>query len=147
MKLRTIVSNISFNVWDEYRVRKCIAKTKFFVEGFDNSYNICEKYSTQLAYKSKELDTPRLFWEDSTSQIIELGEFGGMPISFEIIWKIIGGTYVAFWEPTSQVVHYPMIEDKLKELFPTAKKSDYVNFGNVILEIIEMNKQIGKEIA
>ena len=75
-----------------------------------------------------------------------IGMFARCPVVLSFTWSSIGGQLVVFWEPTSQVVDYRMIDLWLAKYCPTLQKNgsantrcDAENFGSCIRAIHAAN--------
>jgi hypothetical protein len=68
----------------------------------------------------------------------KVGELAGKLVHVNLQWDYIDGALVCFWEPTSRVVDYDMIEAWLKKKFPNAAFwTNALNFYNVVIDIKE----------
>jgi hypothetical protein len=68
----------------------------------------------------------------------QVGELAGRRVFVGLQWDYLDGQLVCFWEATSSVVDYDMIEAWLKEKFPNASFwANAQNFYNVVNDIRE----------
>lgn len=59
--------------------------------------------------------------------VINLGKFHDMPVVFGIFWLKIQGKLIGFWDATSQVVDYRMIEEWFDTNMKGVEKTDSSN--------------------
>ncbi|MDD5151759.1 MAG: hypothetical protein PHC28_14990 [Flavobacterium sp.] len=82
-------------------------------------------------------------WEESREgKLLTLGEINSRPICVSISIDIIDGLPVIFFEPTSELVDYKLIDD----FFNREKyryKTDAMNFHNILHTIYDIKKEIG----
>jgi hypothetical protein len=83
---------------------------KYIVEATDNEWHMLwEKYHYQ---PRSGLPIP---WEEiSMGKIVTIGEVAKRPIAIQISWAIINGHKVMFYEGSSQLVDYKMMEKWLE---------------------------------
>ena len=78
----------------------------------------------------------RVTWEHvSMGYMHQVGTCAGMPVTVSIMFAILDGVLVAFYDATSMVVDHSMVEAWLKEesvAFARGNKCDGVNFHNCI---------------
>lgn len=80
--------------------------TDYFFEG--DSFYHWEKYSTQSINKTGlNIFT---FESDPCGTAPIIGNFGGHPICVSFFWYLVNGHYVCFYNPTSNVVNWKMVE-------------------------------------
>lgn len=78
------------------------ADTVFVIEATS-----CEQ---QMLWEAND-KTKRLKWEPDSGGLFEtIGEVAGRPICIFVFWAKLNGHRVAFWDATSQLVDYVMIE-------------------------------------
>jgi hypothetical protein len=78
----------------------------------------------------------RLEWEqDNPGKIIHVGDCDDRPVHISCFWNILDGKYVCFWEATSQVVDYKLIEEWFALYCPKARQTNAMNFHNCHLDI------------
>ena len=108
-----------------------IEKAQFAVEA--NSY---EKINLWLEYKDK------LDWKQITEgKLITLGKVDDLPICMSIFVDILNGVPVMFYEMTSLMVDYRLVDDYLENKFGEFHSRDYctnsMNFGRIVNEIVK----------
>lgn len=83
-----------------------------------------------------------LDWQEVSrgGPMFNLGELSGRPIVVCVNIFSIHGRNVLFYNPTSQVVDWAMVEDFLEKSWPTVPKTDAMNFFNAVHSIREQNK-------
>lgn len=83
-----------------------------------------------------------LNWQEVThgGPMFQLGELAGRPIVLSVNIISILGRKVMFYEPTSQVVDWVMVEDFLKKSWPNVQMTNGMNFFNAVHYIRELNK-------
>ena len=100
----------------------------------------------EAKYIMREWDEHVKWWSDVSSGLsLYCGTFGDMPVYATIWFYLVDGYVVAFYEGTSMVVHYKMIEDKVKETFGIhdmyTKWADSSNFHNIYRVIKELGEK------
>lgn len=90
--------------------------------------------SWERSRESRNEPTHRVSWDDRSTGFYEtIGHLAKMPVCVSVRWATVGGALIAFWEATSQVVDYRMIEEWLAKKFPNARHGmDALNFGNLL---------------
>lgn len=94
------------------------ALTELFVEG--DSFNFYERYHDDKNGNFELI-------QDMAGHSIEIGKFAGQSIRVSFDWYLVNGCYVCFYEPTSIVVHWRMVEQWL-ELQSKAPRTNLINF-------------------
>lgn len=80
--------------------------------------------------------------QDSTSYVEEVGRIGERPVCAMISWYLIENIRVGFWEATSMVVDYEIIENWLRKRFKNVKqKTNAINFHNVLFPIQDLTNK------
>lgn len=79
----------------------------------------------------------------------KIGECGGHPVCISLFWNVVNGRRVLFYEGTSRVVDYEMIERWAREyaLNPGAETAVAMNFHNVARAIDKANERDRAGIA
>lgn len=77
-------------------------------------------------------------WENINGFSVTVGDLDNRPVVICLSWSILDGTIICFWEATSQVVDYQLIEDWFKKYY-LGPKCDANNFHQC-LDVIEKNK-------
>lgn len=86
--------------------------------------------------------TKRYPWTQITPGYWEtIGKLDNRPVCVSIFWVRISGYLIAFWEVTSQVVDYVMVNDWLEKTFPKVPTANAMNFHNAIRVIQELKKK------
>lgn len=68
--------------------------------------------------------------------LFTIAKVKGRPICVNLSWDWIAGALVCFWEATSRLVDYDLVEPWLKEKLPNVRQqSDAMNFHNIVLAI------------
>jgi hypothetical protein len=93
--------------------------TEIFAEG--DSFHYWERWNKEYNFQ-----------QDTAGRMFQVGEFGGQPIWVSFIWYVVNGHYVCFYEATSNVVNWKMVEEWLKIQQPEAIRTDYNNFAGKI---------------
>jgi hypothetical protein len=86
---------------------------------------------------------PGTTWEQGHGWLVTLGEvwigpkrlgrMSRMPVCVSVMWEIIGGKLIAFYESTSTVVDHRMVDKYIRE--NCERTGDVTNFHNVMGEI------------
>lgn len=111
--------------------------TQYFVEadGFTRATLWNRHAKESKAILLREDNFPRYEWEDNLTGIsLQLGECGGRPVCVLFFWALINGAVVCFYDATSEVVDWKLIEEFL-DRFPAwgeGKHTDACNFGVVL---------------
>jgi hypothetical protein len=91
--------------------------------------------------ENKRRDPPRV-WKEKNSGLLEtIGHLDDMPVCISLWTAEIDGHKILFYEPTSQVVDYRMIDNWLETNLPKTafrkdgyvNRSDSMNFHNLFL--------------
>lgn len=87
-------------------------------------------------------------WEDHSVGFVEtVGEFGGLPVVVCLWFADIDSRRVLFYECTSRLAHWGMVEEWLEKYVPCMNNtprrnhSDAMNFHNCLLTIDDENKK------
>lgn len=85
-----------------------------------------------------------LEWKECTSggPMFQLGELDSRPIVLGVNIIKVDGRKVMFYDPTSQVVDWVMVEDFLEKSWPNAKKTNAMNFFNAVHYIRDLNNPV-----
>ena len=103
--------------------------TKFLVEA--NSF----EHLALWKENNKEYD-----WQEDTRCEARTMYVNDRPICYTCQWSIINKQRVMFWDPTSQLVDYKLIEEDLKKICPNIiSKSNAMNFHNILHDINRLN--------
>lgn len=110
--------------------------TQYFVEA--DSFTRVSLWNT-YAKKGKATllthDLPRYEWEDcTTGASLQLGTCDGRPVCVAFFWALINGAVVCFYDATSQVVDWQLVEASLDGLpaWDQGRRTDAVNFGHCL---------------
>ena len=105
-----------------------LSNTKYAVEA--NSFETSSIY-TNFVIGGRLKDG--ISWKQvSLGTGVVVGHIDNRPIFVSLLWNYIHGELVLFWEATSVVVDYAVVEDWLdKNLASDLKKSDAMNFHNI----------------
>lgn len=77
---------------------------------FSETFFLVEASSCEKLYLWKEWHK-RVKWEEQSSGCFgQVGKLSGRPVVISVFWAKIDGRLIGFWESTSQVVDYKMIE-------------------------------------
>jgi len=86
------------------------------------------------------LNNTKLNWkEDYSGLLIEVGLLNNMGTSICITFATILDRLICFYEPTSLVVDYRLINNWIKDNFKNISKHDAMNFNNCILHVKDLN--------
>jgi hypothetical protein len=75
---------------------------------------------------------PRMDWNEVHGWLETIGRLDNRPICISIRIVELNGHRVAFWEATSQLVDYEMIEQWFEKKYPYLKRTDAMNVHNAI---------------
>jgi hypothetical protein len=100
-----------------------------------------EQHSIWLHNKELQ-ETPYEWIEKTMGLFVEVGKFGGKPVCLSLSTAVVRGQKILFYDATSLVVHWDMIEKWLKENLPVTafedndprrclNKTDAMNFHNI----------------
>jgi len=87
-----------------------------------------------------EYNERKLQWEDSPFGILfKVGEVDSRPVYVSLTTAIVAGKKILFYNATSEIVDYNMIEEWLKDVLPESarqitgfvNKTDAMNFHNI----------------
>ena|SRR5581483_3409967 len=87
--------------------------TEYVVEA--DSYamqSLWERWSTEALHKHKDFNF--INWrQDSMGSCVHIGDLDKRPVVVTFFWAKLNGHLVVFWEATSEVVDYKMVEEWL----------------------------------
>jgi len=93
------------------------------------------------AKDSQDCKGLHLRWEQSNGYLVTIGTSGKRPIVVGMHWDIIEDHPVCFWEPTSELVDYALIEEWFDKHYQGKTKdgrqarTNVDNFGHVTQEM------------
>ena len=126
---------------------KSYTEAKFMVEATN-----CEKF--YLWTRHSDISSTRLntdlavTWETMESSFHTIGHLQNRPIVVSISWHRINGQVVMFYEATSKLVDWAMIESWLTKQFPHIKhKYDAANFRHCLSHIAQLNGAIVQQFS
>lgn len=103
-----------------------IAKTTFVVEATDFE---------QLVLWDKWHD--KLDWQEISRGLLRtIGELDDRPICVSLLWSLLNGKPVCFYEATSQVVDYELVNEWRNKTFHAAGHCNAMNF-HLCLHVVE----------
>lgn len=109
------------------------------------SFNEIHLFWEKFHYKPMFPDFKIESWEsESMSKIITIGHVDNRPIAVDISWAKLEGYRVMFYEASSQLADYAMIEEWLshfREELPLIQSTDATNVGQCIRHCIERKKK------
>jgi len=88
-------------------------------------------------------DGGRVEWkENQRGRLVTVGTIGGNPVCVSLFWNFLNGHPVLFYECTSQVCDWNMVEKYIKKncLNPKHTKTNAANFHNLLHEVREREK-------
>lgn len=126
---------------------KSYTEAKFMVEATScERFYLWARYSTQSATRHNS-DLP-VVWETMESSFHTVGHLQNRPIVVSISWHRINGHVVMFYEVTSKLVDWTMIESWLAKQFPHIKhKYDAANFRHCLSHIAQLNGAIVQQFS
>lgn len=127
---------------DKYQFEEKVSQTRYLVEADSFAkLSLWERWAEDSRSPRPDWVTPLSWKQHNMGTTLQLGELDGRPVMLTLFWDTIGGVLVCFYDSGSQVTDYRMVEDFLDKTFPGIRKSDAMNFGNVILDIQETAPQ------
>ncbi len=103
--------------------------------------HLVEVFTEEITNARRNCREPILWKEDLHSISKYVGYIAGRPIVITCTWATIEGHLVLFYNPSSQLVDYKMIEQWLEIATPNAViRVDAQNFTDVITTIMRANK-------
>jgi hypothetical protein len=114
------------------------ADTHYLVEATDTERHAQWCFaSTESPFRYDRKDIRDVEWiQTSPGAFLEIARQKGRPVCVCLQWDYLNGALVCFWEPTSRLVDYDLIDPWLKMKFPNIHTtSNAMNIHNVILEI------------
>ena len=100
---------------------------------FENIDGICEATPFEMSHLREEYMSFGYEWTRcSAGKGITLGRIDDMPIVASFRNAIVQGKKILFWNATSQVVDYRVIEKWFSENYPVTRKTDAVNLVNLL---------------
>lgn len=126
---------------------KSYTETKFMVEATN-----CERF--YLWARHSDISSTRhnsdlaVTWETMESSFHTIGHQQNRPIVVSISWHRINGQVVMFYEATSKLVDWAMIESWLAKQFPPIRhKYDAANFRHCLSHIAQLNGAIVQQFS
>jgi hypothetical protein len=121
---------------------KTYNEAKFMVEATN-----CEKFYLWARYSDQSVTRHNsdrsVTWETLESSFYTVGHLENRPIVVSISWHRINNYVVMFYEATSKLVDWAMIESWLAKQFPHIKhKYDAANFRHCLLHIDQIREAI-----
>lgn len=110
--------------------------TQYFVEAdaFTRAV-LWSRHAKESKATLREDDFPRYEWEGNLTGIsLQLGECDGRPVCVLFFWALINGAIVCFYDATSEVVDWKLIEASLEgtPACDQGRRTDACNFGVVL---------------
>ena len=97
---------------------------------FKLSQHVVEATSYEVLKIIEQCDRDNVLWkQDFEGRVINVGSLNEYPIVMYIQWYTINYQLVLFWESTSRVVDYVMIEDWLDDHCNVSSKTNAMNFN------------------
>lgn len=131
--------------FDNMELEDRLDHTVFLVQATHNeTHSYWKEYHDNPDKRFKE--PPIKTWDQASGKCFTVGYFGEHPVAVQIFWNKINGQWVGFWEPTSRVVDYQMIEKWLDQNYTRKThdgrnaRCDSSNFHNCLAEILHMSK-------
>lgn len=116
--------------------------SKSAVERFEDTFYIVEatSFEQHCLWEFNSIDSPidsyrrTLKWEQLDGYIVTIGYVNNFPVCLSLSWVLLNGKPVMFYDPTSLVVDYAMIESYFIKHFPDYYKmrTDAQNFHQCV---------------
>ena len=123
-----------------HRYEDLIDKTEYLVEGDMNHL----RYKYEALYNPNfDIDSPfhSSNWETCGSgPIWEVGRMNDRPITILAEWIVINGVNICVYNSYSPLVDWNLIDEAMKKKFPNAKKTNILNFNQVMSYIQSKQK-------
>lgn len=84
----------------------------------------------QLQYSKDERYKIPSMWTFASA--ITVGEFNKFPVVISIEVYLINGKHILFWNSTSRVVDYNIIDNFFRKNYPGVRLTNAMNFRNVL---------------
>lgn len=79
----------------------------------------------------------RVTWgQETRAAVVQIGHYSRMPVNVFLRFAVLGGRRVVFWECTSTVIDFRMVEAWLEEMAPGVPRTDAMNFANTVNDIL-----------
>jgi hypothetical protein len=80
-------------------------------------------------------------WVDNKEgRLVHIGSLGTRPVKLHLTWATINGCVVCFYEATSELVDWDMIDKWIAQTFPRIPKEDASNFSHCLQHIAAIKK-------
>jgi hypothetical protein len=104
--------------------------TSYFKKNTRHLVEVNSFISSVLWEKYSKKVTSWRGWSAGFSETV--GYINNKPICVSVFFTMIDGDWIGFYEPTSQMVDYSMVDDHLKKHFPKAKKYYPQDFNDLL---------------
>lgn len=71
-------------------------------------------------------------WEQFPGYHVTIGELDARPVCLSLMPIAVDGQMIMLWDACSQVIDHLLIEHWLTDTFPNVRKTDAMNFPNVL---------------
>ena len=132
-------------------------KVSLELEDFDNPLFMVEATSCERLYLwarysyqsvTRHSAERTVIWESLQSKLYTIGHLENRPVVVSISWHRINAHVVMFYEATSKLVDWAMIESWLAKQFPHIKhKYDAANFHHCLSHIAQLNGAIVQQFS
>ncbi len=110
-------------------------KVEFLIEANHNEYfSLWQNFASESEHRLYP-NTSVIWSLDNPGKHIEIGEVDGRPTCVSIIYAILNGKRVAFYEGCSQLVDYSMIDQWLWHFAEHTEKCNAENFHHCLDKI------------
>ncbi len=70
-------------------------------------------------------------WEQDSGVGTQIASFAGCPIWISLHWVLVNGNFICFYYPTSEVIHWKLVEDWIKNVFDKSTRLSAQNVYNM----------------
>lgn len=113
------------------RVDQYIQQTRVVVQATSTEQHDCwARTSSDSCWHCTPKDFPRMTWEQlNPAELRTIGHIQNRPICVSMTWARINGIVCCFWDGTSELVDYKMIEKYVRKLF--VKSVSFTDVNNI----------------
>jgi hypothetical protein len=115
--------------------------TVYLVEATDQEKHfLWERWALQNVQYPTALPKEKVDWKEiSIGKVRTVGEVNNKPICIGLTWVYINSQLVCFYETTSRMVDWDMIDNYVRNRWPSVPRTNSTNFHNCIDNINRMN--------
>jgi hypothetical protein len=112
-------------------------KTVYLVEANDyERLSLWREHAINSGWSDKHVDVAKFVWQQENPGLwLDIGRVDGRPITLSFFWNTVNGRMVCFWESSSQLVDYKMIDEWFQKNVGDIPRTNAMNFHHVFSAI------------